>query len=555
MAGWPPAEVDGNPLQPPAMGVDPQQMSAVMAMAAACSGAYPGTPGFPPMPPHCAGATVPGVMAGGACGAQHGLPSPVDPNFQAYTAMFTQYLQQAQMAQAAQAYGAPAAPPMPFPPAPYDMSTVQQQYAAVISVSVEGMKFQYQLTEDDLHKVFSRYGSVQKIRVDEAGTSASIAFQDMQQAQAAMTDLNGKVLNGLEGTLRLNWAATESAPPYHPYWHMPPATPGFPAGNPLLPPNSASPGDISTMLAMHGAAAPGALAAPGAPPGPMHAASSYCGASAGHVLDSFAGDPGACGDMARSDDRANAPAHIKGVKKYTCRFLIGIENDKDFQVVRRIIGAKGANMKKIVKHTEAKLRLRGQGSGYFEGAGQKESSEPLQLCVSCTSSEGYRNAVMLVEELLKSVYDEYRQFCRDSNRPELDLQPTPQLVWTGGRGAGGAGRARGDLDDDEDDPDGDLEGDSPGKQRRRGRRVRGSRPDLASMPGLQTEKGEPPPKAPGHDEIEGMIDARNEARRQCNFSEADRLRQELNERGVALMDEPGARGKGAEVTTWRYWRE
>lgn len=502
------------------------------------------------MPPPSAGATMPGAMAGGACGAQNGLP-PVDPNFQAYTAMFTQYLQQAQMAQAAQAYGAPMAPPMPFPPAPYDMSAVQPQAAAVISVSVEGMKFQYQLTEDDLHKVFSRYGSVQKIKVDEAGTSASIAFQDMQQAQAAMSDLNGKVLNGLEGTLRLSFAA-ESPPPYNPYWHMPPATPGFPAPNPLLP-NAGSPGDISTMLAM-GATAPGALAAHGAPPAPMPTAPGYFGAAAAPVMDGSAGDPGALGDLARYDDRANAPAHIKGVKKYTCRFLIGIENDKDFQVVRRIIGAKGANMKKIVKLTEAKLRLRGQGSGYFEGAGQKESSEPLQLCVSCTSSEGYRTAVTLVEELLKGVYDEYRQFCRETSKPELDLQPTPQLVWTGGRGSsGGGGKGREDLDDDGEDVDGDLEGD--GKQRRRGRRVRGSRPEVASTPGLQSEKGEPPPKAPGVEEIQKMIDARNEARRQCNFAEADRLRLELNERGVALMDEPGARGKGAEVTTWRYWRE
>merc|ERR1719436_696045 len=116
------------------------------------------------------------------------------------------------------------------------------------------------------------------------------------------------------------------------------------------------------------------------------------------------------------------PPHVKGQKKYTCRFLIGIENDKEFQVARRLIGSKGANMKRIVRVTEAKLRLRGQGSGYFEGAGQKESSEPLQLCVSCTSSEGYRTAVGLVEELLKNVYTEYRQFCRENGRPEPDLQ-------------------------------------------------------------------------------------------------------------------------------------
>merc|ERR1719460_1799890 len=95
----------------------------------------------------------------------------------------------------------------------------------------------------------------------------------------------------------------------------------------------------------------------------------------------------------------------RSVRKYTCRFDIGIENDKEFQVARRIIGTKGANMKRIVKQSEAKLRLRGQGSGYFEGAGQKESSEALQLCVSCTSLQGYNNAVKEVEELLKRTYE------------------------------------------------------------------------------------------------------------------------------------------------------
>jgi cysteinyl-tRNA synthetase len=69
------------------------------------------------------------------------------------------------------------------------------------------------------------------------------------------------------------------------------------------------------------------------------------------------------------------------------------------------------------------------------------------------------------------------------------------------------------------------------------------------------ERGDPSPKAPPVEEIEQMIDQRNQARRQCNFTEADRIRRSLHEKGVALMDEPGARGKGAEVTTWRYWRE
>merc|ERR1719510_2723266 len=150
------------------------------------------------------------------------------------------------------------------------------------------------------------------------------------------------------------------------------------------------------------------------------------------------GTPQGGGGGNSSPKAADRSPHTKGVRKYTCRFLIGIENDKEFQVARRIIGAKGANMKRIVRQTEAKLRLRGVGSGYFEGAGQKESSEPLQLCVSCTSSEGYRTAVRLVEELLEGVYSEYRQFCRENNKPQPDLHASPQLVSAGGRGSGGS---------------------------------------------------------------------------------------------------------------------
>merc|ERR1719421_2539561 len=221
-----------------------------------------------------------------------------------------------------------------------------------IRVAVEGMKFQYQLTEDDLHKVFSRYGAVKHIRVDEGGSGAAIAFHSFQDAQAAMQDLNGKVLNGLEGTLRINWLTPPAPLPY-------PQAP-FPGWG-FMP--------------------------PGAPP-PWPGAGQQPPAGAG----------GAHGTPPGGESKT---AHVKGVRKYTCRFLIGIENDKEFQVARRIIGAKGANMKRIVRQTEAKLRLRGMGSGYFEGAGQKESSEPLQLCVSCTSCEGYKSAVRQVDELLK----------------------------------------------------------------------------------------------------------------------------------------------------------
>jgi len=71
-------------------------------------------------------------------------------------------------------------------------------------VSVANMKFEYPLTEDDLMKVFSRYGSVKQIQVHDGGSTATVSFYNLSDAHEAMDDLNGKFLNGLDGTLLLN---------------------------------------------------------------------------------------------------------------------------------------------------------------------------------------------------------------------------------------------------------------------------------------------------------------------------------------------------------------
>jgi len=471
----------------PAMMQHMQEMQQVQQMQAML-GAMGGMGGMPgPLPSQA----VPDVTG------YPGMAPQVDPTMAAaYMAMAAQYLQQGFPQPAPQL---PAvAPPLPgMPPVGYGAAAPPQEPA--VNVTVEGMKFQYQLTEDDLHKVFSRYGTVKDIKVDEAGASSVITFHTFQDAQAAMTDLNGKVLNGLEGTLRLTWVTPPSLPPPYPQvpfpgWGFPPAAPSLPGLPAAWPPSSAA----------GGGDAPGA-----------------------------------------GVDREKLPPHNKGVRKYTCRFIIGIDNDREFQVARKIIGAKGTHMKKIVRNTDAKLRLRGQGSGYFEGASKVESPEPLQLCISCVSFDGYKTAVKQTEILLKGVYDEYRQFCRDAGQPvpenlQISLSEN-QIVYSSKdlSGAGGGDDDAGALDQ---------------QDARRGRRSRGGKRD-AKAPGGEVDRGEPGPNAPPIEEIEKLIDERNEARRGTNWGEADRLRQLLHSKGVALMDEPGGRGRGTEVTTWRYWRD
>lgn len=102
-----------------------------------------------------------------------------------------------------------------------------------------------------------------------------------------------------------------------------------------------------------------------------------------------------------------------GDRKSICRFFVGIEDDSDFQVCRRLIGPGGENMKRITSEaTEAKIRIRGAGSKYLEGPDQKESNDPLMICVSATSQKHFERAVSQVETLLEKVHGQYRVFCR-----------------------------------------------------------------------------------------------------------------------------------------------
>jgi hypothetical protein len=307
-----------------------------------------------------------------------------------------------------------------------------------VLVYIDGAEYMYEMMEDDLYKVFSRFGTIESISIMEDCMSAIISYTTSVQAEYAIHQLNGRPLVGNQILRVVAWSN-----------------------------NSGS-------------------------------------------------------------------ATIPIIRKYTCRFDIQIDNDKEFHVARRIIGQKGANMKRIVKQSgyDAKLRLRGRGSGFLEGAHKQESQEPLHLCVSCKDYNGYKAAIEQVEQLLTEVYDEYREYCCMRNQafpdglclvmhehPLMFHQPvsgldvvSPQQFMLAVNSGGGDGESGGLVNISE-----------------------------AS-------------RTSGDADVESLIEQRNEARRVCNFKEADRIRDILRTRGIGLMDEPGGRGRGTEVTSWRYWR-
>jgi len=110
------------------------------------------------------------------------------------------------------------------------------------------------------------------------------------------------------------------------------------------------------------------------------------------------------------------------VRKPQCQFLIDIEEDDEFHVVRRLLGPHGSNMKRIAHRSGVRLRLRGRGSKFLEGPEQQESQDQLMLCVSAPSSESYKGAGLLVHELIQDVYEQWREFCEKSGQSAPELQ-------------------------------------------------------------------------------------------------------------------------------------
>jgi 5-methylcytosine-specific restriction endonuclease McrA len=141
----------------------------------------------------------------------------------------------------------------------------------------------------------------------------------------------------------------------------------------------------------------------------------------------------------RGEQQARNLAHGKlnakarsAAQKFLCRYMVGIEQlgslGRSFNVVRKLLGDHGAHMKAIAENTGAKLRIRGRGSGFKEGPDNVEADEPLMICVSATSSNGFEACINDVESLLRHVHDQYYAFCEKRNlpRPNLIVEQTEQ---------------------------------------------------------------------------------------------------------------------------------
>ncbi|CAE8684024.1 unnamed protein product [Polarella glacialis] len=85
-----------------------------------------------------------------------------------------------------------------------------------------------------------------------------------------------------------------------------------------------------------------------------------------------------------------------------------------FDLVPRLIGRGGCNMRKIADTTGAKVRIRGRGSGHMEIDGKSEAPTPLMVAVTTdrTDPACFKQAIEMIVKELKSVEGRYHAFCQ-----------------------------------------------------------------------------------------------------------------------------------------------
>ena len=95
------------------------------------------------------------------------------------------------------------------------------------------------------------------------------------------------------------------------------------------------------------------------------------------------------------------------------------QNHSDFDLVPRLIGKGGQNMRNIYGATGAKIRIRGHGSGHCEVEGAREAPVHLMMAITALKSQThqFRQAVDMAVELLVDAMKDFKLFCNVRNLP------------------------------------------------------------------------------------------------------------------------------------------
>jgi hypothetical protein len=94
-----------------------------------------------------------------------------------------------------------------------------------------------------------------------------------------------------------------------------------------------------------------------------------------------------------------------------------------FDLVPKLIGRGGGNLRKIAEATAAKIRIRGKGSGHLEGATHEEAQIPLMIAVTSDSHErdGFKAAISRTLAEVRAIEEKYKLFCQTHGLEKNDV--------------------------------------------------------------------------------------------------------------------------------------
>eukprot|EP00357_Protocruzia_adherens_P017084 CAMPEP_0114977818 /NCGR_PEP_ID=MMETSP0216-20121206/3454_1 /TAXON_ID=223996 /ORGANISM="Protocruzia adherens, Strain Boccale" /LENGTH=692 /DNA_ID=CAMNT_0002338929 /DNA_START=350 /DNA_END=2428 /DNA_ORIENTATION=- len=288
------------------------------------------------------------------------------------------------------------------------------------------------------------------------------------------------------------------------------------------------------------------------------------------------------------------------------RKVIGSKGSNMKRIIEQCVSnPRAAKLSEEEKRDLVKLRLRGRGSGFKEGPNKKESDEALHLCVSSKYEEIYRQACSLTESHLKNIYKEYDNYLGSQSRTSSSLtvcksETIPKQIHRLEDLPTYAGNAtstmntsvaanNNSMNSDHGSGSGSdsfhhhhhhhhhhyhhvnkrpgSNGSNGSSKSHRGKSAKGNAGSIggngtgtvitssggASGMTKKFDIGYFQSKKDLDDgDVSSLIEARNNARRVSDFKEADQIRNLLKARNIAVMDEKGGRGKGHEVTTWKF---
>jgi len=111
-------------------------------------------------------------------------------------------------------------------------------------------------------------------------------------------------------------------------------------------------------------------------------------------------------------------------RPFSCKIIVQAETiNPNFPTVQKIRGQGDANVEHMRTQLLCAVELRGRGSGFTEPRLGTELQEPMALWLSAERFELGGPAVEMALDLLKSVYEEYGDWCQKNGQP-----PPPAIV-------------------------------------------------------------------------------------------------------------------------------